>query len=1152
MYNTTFNLIAVSLFLCASLFLGLWAGRGVKTMRDYAIANKNLFVGALMATMVATLFNTESIDITLYYSAGLSSFLHLIVFVFSTFCVGAFIMPSLVHFKQELTLPDMMRTFYGKSVEYVTAIIAIVCSVGVIITQLVHFSELSELMGISPKGVILMIGTVTTLYTFRGGIRSVAKTDVLQVLVIVIGFFVFFLITGAQYNLNDIVQATHIQTPGPLFPAIKESFTKIAANAFFWSLLPTILISPPIVQRVLMSPNKKMIKQMFLSFVFVYVVLNFLSFGIGLKAILKLGKADDFEKLTDLLLINALCSPIGKTIYLLVVCAVAVSTMDSFLNAAAIIFVHNVVKPSSKDTTEQKIVEKTCFASLALGLVCTIISIFSQPLGFVYMGYVIVVFSCLSIPFLMSCMGLQSSSKAFFASFISYFAILFTVALLCFARIPFFVNVAYYISTEILNASAKSASILYSIDPALNGFRFFVSIRCAWYIAFFPSLIVFFVVCYIENRGFVFVNYEQDSWRERKHTFTSHFERSFTMGNPALVGYVTMAFTLATALIGYKNLQVNEMLLMFLRLVPFVLSFAIMTQGHWTDRLKPYFNKVYHVTLWYCWAFLPAFLAIADPQIASIFYAVAGIIFLGIQTTSTVFIAFSATGMAVATCISKMLTGFFLPDLGVYADWLFIFCVASFFVVMTIFRKLHQEKERMEALMVNFKIAKGELLLSHETNSTQVYDALHEKHAMMKEMQKCIDRLQSKEVDKDILEKLEDIMGYYNYIGESSSSYLNIVIEKHPLENLLNDAREIITYETLPLGKLTLHNESSASIVVGDSFQIKNLIANALHIFADVYPDTDVNCFVNDVYLDYEVPAIYKKEPEKAIRFIFTNNQEKCNASGQDYRPYDSNTKIETLNHIGVLENKRITRAHYGFLSIEKEGDTLIQTYVIPVNLKNIRPKIDRYVVEDLRDLEQIESDIDKGFLRLAEEHGLDKDHIREALKVAKHYHYHQKRKSGESYYLHPLAVATILLENKDVIQVDQGMLEDLVIAALLHDIFEDTPYTSKQLRTMFGNNVAEIVKQVSHLYNRANRPKVKVGKMETLHALVQNGNEYAMLIKVLDRLHNMRTLGAKESDRQLAIAEETKVLFIPMARRLGMQRVANELTVLVEEILGK
>ncbi|MGI5951210.1 MAG: RelA/SpoT family protein [Brooklawnia sp.] len=160
-------------------------------------------------------------------------------------------------------------------------------------------------------------------------------------------------------------------------------------------------------------------------------------------------------------------------------------------------------------------------------------------------------------------------------------------------------------------------------------------------------------------------------------------------------------------------------------------------------------------------------------------------------------------------------------------------------------------------------------------------------------------------------------------------------------------------------------------------------------------------------------------------------------------------------------------------------------------------------------------------------------EQLERAYHTAEHYHRGQVRKSGEPYITHPLAVATILAE--------LGMTESTLSAALLHDTVEDTSYTIEQLRTDFGDEVATLVDGVTKL------DKLTYGesaKAETIRKLVvaTARDVRVLVIKLADRLHNMRTLGFLRPDKQNRIAKDTLEIFAPLAHRLGMNAIKWEL----------
>jgi GTP pyrophosphokinase len=160
---------------------------------------------------------------------------------------------------------------------------------------------------------------------------------------------------------------------------------------------------------------------------------------------------------------------------------------------------------------------------------------------------------------------------------------------------------------------------------------------------------------------------------------------------------------------------------------------------------------------------------------------------------------------------------------------------------------------------------------------------------------------------------------------------------------------------------------------------------------------------------------------------------------------------------------------------------------------------------------------------------------IRKAWDFCARHHAGQMRASGEPYIIHPLEVAEILAEMK--------MDSTAIAAGLLHDSVEDTPATNEELATKFGDQVAHIVEGVTNIdkiefANREDRQAENVRKM--LLAMVSDVR--VVLIKLADRLHNMRTLEHLRPERREAIARETLDIYAPLAHRLGMGKVRGEL----------
>ncbi len=164
-----------------------------------------------------------------------------------------------------------------------------------------------------------------------------------------------------------------------------------------------------------------------------------------------------------------------------------------------------------------------------------------------------------------------------------------------------------------------------------------------------------------------------------------------------------------------------------------------------------------------------------------------------------------------------------------------------------------------------------------------------------------------------------------------------------------------------------------------------------------------------------------------------------------------------------------------------------------------------------------------------------DRALIDRAVEYADRKHANQKRKDGSPYIIHPLAVAAIVTEI--------GLDTDAVLAAILHDCIEDTDASHDEIAKLFGTTVAELVEGVTKL-TRANFSSTEQAQMENLRKMfmAMSKDIRVVLIKISDRLHNMRTMQYQSPAKQLIKCRETMDIYAPLAHRLGMQKLKWEL----------
>ena len=165
-----------------------------------------------------------------------------------------------------------------------------------------------------------------------------------------------------------------------------------------------------------------------------------------------------------------------------------------------------------------------------------------------------------------------------------------------------------------------------------------------------------------------------------------------------------------------------------------------------------------------------------------------------------------------------------------------------------------------------------------------------------------------------------------------------------------------------------------------------------------------------------------------------------------------------------------------------------------------------------------------------------DKDLIRNALDIAIDAHKNQYRKSGEPYIFHPISVAKIVAEKI-------GLDANSIAAALLHDVVEDSEYNIEKIKSVFGEKIARIVEGLTKI-SKLKKDKILSIQSENFRKmlLTLNDDVRVILIKIADRLHNLRTMDSMSYEKQIKISSETLYIYAPIAHRIGLYEIKSEL----------
>ena len=189
---------------------------------------------------------------------------------------------------------------------------------------------------------------------------------------------------------------------------------------------------------------------------------------------------------------------------------------------------------------------------------------------------------------------------------------------------------------------------------------------------------------------------------------------------------------------------------------------------------------------------------------------------------------------------------------------------------------------------------------------------------------------------------------------------------------------------------------------------------------------------------------------------------------------------------------------------------------------------------EEDRIIEEAYQDVLNAYL--ASNHRRKTEIIERAFRFAREAHRGVLRLTGEPYIMHPLAVAQIVIS-------ELGLGSTSICAALLHDVTEDTELTSEDIEAAFGPRIASIVEGLSKISGGIFGDKASVEAENFRKLLLSMSTDVrVVLIKMADRLHNMRTLGSMRPAKQAKIVRETHYIYAPLAHRLGLNKIKTEL----------
>jgi hypothetical protein len=410
--------------------------------------------------------------------------------------------------------------------------------------------------------------------------------------------------------------------------------------------------------------------------------------------------------------------------------------------------------------------------------------------------------------------------------------------------------------------------------------------------------------------------------------------------------------------------------------------------------------------------------------------------------------------------------------------------------------------------------------------------------------------------------RLNTTAQYLKVVVHRATAYLQLQVTTTTPKQLVDETMtilQVMEIKILPRVILEMKPNLASKTLEVDAPKLNQLLYHAI-VYAQfklLKPQQPILLGIEESVLGYVLNSVegrVKRIP--AIRITVTTQQEVPAGEKLYYSNMEQAVVVDPVNqnNLHLVLSQRILQAHYGFMAVEEGNGNVTQVYVIPQDIRAIRPKeMDIPELDPEAKLQPSDESYpgakeqEEDFLNsLQLEDPTQLALIHRALRFIKKHHGPVKRKSGEPFYLHPVMVAKIANSYHPNINT--------VLGALLHDVVEDTAVTLPQIALMFNDQVANIVNGVTHLDSLGKAVyKLKLGEHENFVQLLEAEDKRVLYVKLADRTHNMRTInGHSKVAKQKEIAGETIAFFVPIAKYLGLMELAKELQERSEEVMNK
>ena len=1134
------NIILLVSYFLGTLYIGYRAGKGDKSFKDVAIGGKwSTF--SIIATTIATNIGAGA----LFKETGNIMKLGPVITIFALgrsigyILKGYLFSGGLKEFRDCYSIADIMHKMYGKYARYLTAILTTITIIFSVVFATKFSSMLiSKLLGVSTGIAAIISLIIVTFYTFFGGMKAVVATDKFQLVIMIfffciISYFTFINIGNPGEILSSYanLQASEGKS---FFNFDAPGVAGYIGYFFVTAIFSYDIIDPACMKFLMMSAGEKQLQKSNIFSGFAHAFSKILVMFLGIVLLLTVGNKVPGDSVNLMFeFISKFIPPVLLPIITIGIVSIILSTTDSNIHAASVYFARDFISPFLRKPLSKRDFQ---ISVLAISVIAFLLSfIKNNPLfNNSYSTMHSFVAPIILIPLFLGLRGFKNSPKDFWVN---------TAISL----------IVFFYCRRLTNSIAPYALF---ISLSTNFILFFI-------IRKFKNIPLFQKFINTNSLNFLKIFFPQNFF------FLSIKSQYWVKKVPFSTFYIIVLFASLFSGAEMPLIKGTEYEFLTIKLISITLAATVISRDMWEHWQKKFFGPLWILTLFSC-AFIGTYVFLTcgnNILTFAHFIACFAILFIFVDKYRASTIQFLGSLSAFIFAFSRNADLISLSP-GAWATYAFFYLFLWW--ILTSYHRVEVDPiAAMEKTEDNFYFAYAQKIVSKISQSRII-----NKYKVIKPSSKIenIQEFLSKSSEQDYriinseLENLKCLM----IENEKDNLYSSIFLDSLSLQNIAQ-----IIYSLQEKFDLSLSVFTKTQI---DKFKIdKNIVSIFLQTFIKQYikeqvekdwPDKSLNILIDNAQISY----IYKKNKayhaktsgisisileasfsdpyyEKELK----NNTFTIDILDREYDDIDSTSQEKSFL-------KTLIKEQYGTLIESKDSDgELLIKMVLPIDVSKIRPtnldleypkKEHNYNYPEATKLE--EKTI-KDIKFRAVFCSLDK--VKTAIDVIKTFHAHQTRKSGEPYYMHPLSVCSILLDMivykpSKVYEILQRQQESAVLAALLHDILEDTAFSVSSIILLFNSTVAHFVKEVTKIdYTE----RARIISNEDAFSKLINQDPIPICIKIADRIHNLQTIkGHPSIKKQKDVAEETLKFFIAPAEKLGLTKFAEIMKNLAMDILNE